>query len=696
LGVVTTGIELKPEVTAEAIKSLKEAQSAAERLRQAIRYHNYRYYVLDDPVISDPEYDKLMLTLQDLERKFPALVTSDSPTQQVGSPPREELGLVTHPIPMLSLKTVYSKDDVLSFDQNCRKKLGMPVVEYVAEPKFDGLAVELTYESGRLVLASTRGDGTTGEDVTPNIRTMKEVPLILLPAEGEEVPQRLVVRGEVFMHIDGFEELNRRRADSGETLFANPRNAAAGSLRQLDPSISAHRPLHIFLYEIADISGKEIKTQWELLHTLQKWGLKTNIEGSRLCRGTDDLLKYHQDMYEKRDQLQYEIDGVVYKVNDRTSHERLGFRSRDPRWAVAYKFKPREASTRLLDIKVQVGRTGKLTPVAVLEPVVVGGVEVSRASLHNQSEIDRRDIRIGDMVLVKRAGDVIPQVEGPIGDQRDGSERIFHMPSECPVCGSEVAMSDDKKTTVCPNMNCPAQLRERLIHFASKQGMDIEGLGEKRVEQLADAGLVTSFHMLYQLTKQDLLSLERYGDLSAESLLSQIEGSKKQPLWRFLNALGIPHVGEHMAQVLADNFQTIEKLMHASGEELQSVSQVGPEVSRAVVEFFADKHNHAEIEALIKADLRLEEATKAKGKQPFEGLTFVFTGTLKRSTREEAEQLVVDMGGHATSAVSRNTSYVVAGPNAGSKSAKAKTLGLTVISEDDFAAMVKKSAGGGS
>jgi len=693
---VATRFELKPDISVESVKSLKEAQSAAERLRQAIRYHNYRYYVLDSPVIPDAEYDTLMSTLQEIEQKFPTLVTPDSPTQQAGGPPREELGLVKHPTPMLSLRTVYTRDDILAFDQNCRKELGMREVEYVAEPKFDGLAVELTYEAGRLVLASTRGDGTTGEDITPNIRTMKEVPLVLLSAEGVAIPFRLVVRGEVLMLIDGFEELNRRRAQSGDALFANPRNAAAGSLRQLDPSITAKRPLHIFLYEIADISGKEINTQWDLLQTLQKWGLKVNIAESRLCHGTDELVRYHQDMYEKRDGLQYEIDGVVFKVNDRTRHEQLGFRSRDPRWAISYKFKPREATTKLLDIIVQVGRTGKLTPVAVLEPVVVGGIEISRASLHNQSEIDRRDIRIGDTVLVKRAGDVIPQVEGPIGDQRDGSERIFQMPSECPVCGSEVAMSEDKKTTVCPNMNCPAQLRERLIHFASKQGMDIEGLGDKRAEQLVDAGLVTSFHSLYELKKEDLLALERYGDLSAEGLLSQIEGSKKQSLWRFLNALGIPHVGEHMAQVLANNFQTIDELMHASEQQLQSVSQVGPEVSRAVVEFFADEHNHVEIEALIKAGLRLEEAPKAKGKQPFEGLTFVFTGTLERWTREEAEQLVTEMGGHAASSVSKNIDYVVAGPDARSKLARAKSLGVTVVSEEDFATMIEKRASGGS
>ncbi|RDE12686.1 MAG: DNA ligase (NAD(+)) LigA [Candidatus Thorarchaeota archaeon] len=689
-------IEIKPDVSPKSISNVKDAAQAVERLRNAIRFHNYRYYVLDSPMIADAEYDAMMQDLIELETRFPTLLTPDSPTQRVGGAARAELGLVTHPIPMLSLKTVYEKSDVISFDENCRRELGVGSVEYVAEPKFDGLAVELVYENGRLVMASTRGDGQTGEDITPNIKTLNEVPLVLLSVDGVVVPLRLVVRGEVFMRIEGFMELNRRRSEAGESLFANPRNAAAGSLRQLDPSISASRPLHIFLYEIADISGKEIETQWELLHTLQSWGLKTNIEESRFCHGTSELFRYHQDMYEKRDHLQYEIDGVVYKVNDRTSHERLGFRSRDPRWAIAYKFRPREATTRLLDIKVQVGRTGKLTPVAVLEPVVVGGVEVSRASLHNQSEIDRRDIRIGDTVLVKRAGDVIPQVEGPIGDQRDGSERIFHMPSECPVCGSDVVMSEDKKTTVCPNMNCPAQLRERLIHFASKQGMDIEGLGDKRVEQLVRAGLVTSFHSLYRLKKEDLMSLERYGDLSADTLLSQIEGSKKQPLWRFLNALGIPHVGEHMAQVLANNFRTIEKLMHASEQQLQSVSQVGPEVSRAVIEFFVDKYNHAEIEALINAGLRFVEIVKEEGKQPFEGLTFVFTGTLERWTREEAEQLVVDMGGHAASAVSKNTSYVVAGPNAGSKLAKAKTLGVTVISEDEFAAMIEKRASSGA
>ena len=681
---------MKPDVSPRSISGVEEAAQAVERLRKAIRFHNYRYYVLDGPVITDSEYDALMQDLIEMEARFPALLTPDSPTQHVGGMARAELGLVTHPIPMLSLKAVYETADVMSFDENCRKELKVSTVEYVAEPKFDGLAVEVVYESGILMLASTRGDGQTGEDVTPNIKTLREVPLALLSIDNVAVPSRLVVRGEVFMNIEGFKELNRRRSEAGESLFANPRNAAAGSLRQLDPAITAQRPLHIYLYEIAEMVGPEVKTQWELLQELRNWGFRVNIEKSRLCEGTEDLFKFHQQIYENRDELPYEIDGVVFKVNDRTAHERLGFRSRDPRWAIAYKFKPREATTKLLDIIVQVGRTGKLTPVAVLEPVLVGGVEVSRASLHNQSEIERKDIRIGDTVIVKRAGDVIPQIESPIKDQREGSERVFHMPSECPECGSSVVMSEDKKSTHCPNMNCPAQLRERLIHFASRQGMDIEGLGIKRVEQLVGAGLVTSFHSIYKLKKEDLVSLERYGDLSAENLLRQIEASKKQPLWRFLNALGIPHVGEHMAQVLADNFRTIDVLVHASEQDLQSVSQVGPEVSKAVTEFFSDRNNHAEIEQLIEAGLQLEETKEAKGERPLEGMIFVFTGTLERWAREEAERLVAELGGSATSSVTKKTTYVVAGSNAGSKLTKAKELSVSILSEEDFAAMMRR------
>jgi len=681
-------VEQKPDVSPESIESKKEAEKAVKELREAIRYHNYRYYVLDDPVISDAEYDELMEKLRTLELKFPELQSPDSPTQQVGGEPREELGLVDHPSPMLSLKAVYDEEDVRNFDENCREELGLETVEYVAEPKYDGLAVELIYEGGRLSVASTRGDGNTGEDVTANVRTINEVPLVLLSQEGVSVPNRLVARGEIYMRKDEFEELNRRRADAGERQFANPRNAAAGSVRQLDPNVTARRPLHIFFYEVAQSDGHDFETQWEILQTLPKWGLKVNAERTRLCSGVEETLHYHADMAEVRDDLLYEIDGVVYKVNQLADQAKLGVRTRDPRWALAYKFEPRRATTTVKDIEVQVGRTGKLTPVAVLEPVHIGGVEVSRASLHNQSEIERKDIRIGDAVLVERAGDVIPQVVKSIKEERDGAEEKFHMPDQCPVCGSEVVMSEDKKQTRCTNMNCPAQLRERVTHFASREAMDIEGLGEKRAEQLIDAGLVKRLSSLYELTKNDLLPLERFADKSAENLLREIEDSKERTLPRFLYALGIPLVGEHMTRVLATHFKTLGDLMQISEEELQKIEEIGPQVARSIVTFFAEDENRQVIQEIREAGLTLGNPYAEEEAQPLEGLTFVFTGSLERWTRDEVKRFVEQLGGRATSSVSGETDYVVAGPGAGSKLDEAKEQDIPVMDEEEFVQFV--------
>jgi DNA ligase (NAD+) len=683
-------VEQKPDVSPESIESKKEAEKAVKELCEAIRYHNYRYYVLDDPVISDAEYDELMEKLSTLEAKFPELQSPDSPTQQVGGEPREELGLVDHPSPMLSLKAVYDEEDVRNFDENCREELGLKTVEYVAEPKYDGLAVELIYEGGRLSVASTRGDGNTGEDVTANVRTINEVPLVLLSQDGVSVPNRLVARGEIYMRKDEFEELNRRRADSGERQFANPRNAAAGSVRQLDPNVTAQRPLHIFFYEVAQSDGRDFETQWEVLQTLPKWGLKVNTDRARLCSGVEETLHYHADMAEVRDDLPYEIDGVVYKVNQLADQEKLGVRTRDPRWALAYKFEPRRATTIVKDIEVQVGRTGKLTPVAVLEPVHIGGVEVSRASLHNQSEIERKDIRIGDAVLVERAGDVIPQVVKSIKEERDGSEKKFQMPDQCPVCGSEVVMSEDKKQTRCTNMNCPAQLRERVTHFASREAMDIEGLGEKRAEQLIDAGLVKRLSSLYELTKEDLLSLERFADKSAENLLREIEDSKEQTLPRFLYALGIPLVGEHMTRVLATHFKTLGDLMQVSEEELQKIGEIGPQVAHSIVTFFSEDENRQVIQEIREAGLTLRNPYTEEGEQPLEGLTFVFTGSLERWTRDEVKRLVEQLGGRATSSVSGETDYIVAGPGAGSKLDEAKSRDVPIMDEEEFVEFIEK------
>jgi DNA ligase (NAD+) len=680
----------KTDISPEAISSIEEAERAIQELRQAIRYHNYRYYVLDDPVISDAEYDKLMRELQALEEKFPELQSPDSPTQQIGGEPREELGTVEHTTPMLSLQAVYDEDDVRKFDETCRRELGQKSIEYVAEPKYDGLAIELIYEEGRLSVASTRGDGERGEDVTANIKTIKEIPLVLLSQEGEPVPSRLVVRGEVYMRKDEFEDLNKWHADAGETQFANPRNAAASSLRQLDPNVTAKRPLHAFFYEVAQVEGQDLETQWEVLKALPRWGLKTNIEQSRVCSGVEEALQYHEDMADVRDDLRYEIDGVVYKVSRLSYHRQLGVRARDPRWALAYKFEPRRETTKIKDIQVQVGRTGILTPVAVLEAVHIGGVEVSRASLHNQSEIERKDIRIGDTVLVERAGDVIPQVVKSIKEERDGSERMFHMPDRCPVCSFRVVMSQDRKTARCTNVNCPAQLRERITHFASREAMDIEGLGEKVAEQLVATDLVKRLSSLYQLTEEDLLSLERFAEKSAQNLLREIEESKEQTLPRFIYALSIPQVGERTARLLARHFTTLEDLMQASEEELQRIEEIGPEVAHSISAFFAENRNREVIQEMQEAGLSLSNPYAEAQEQPLAGLTFVFTGSLERWTRDEVKRLVEQMGGRATSGVSGETDYVVAGPGAGSKSDEAKARDVPIMSEEEFVEFIEK------
>jgi DNA ligase (NAD+) len=678
-----------PQVEAEQVER-DQAAEAVEQLREAIRYHDYRYYVLDEPVISDAEYDRLMQDLQTLEERFPELKTSDSPTQQVGGEPREELGLVQHPEPMLSLKAVYERDEVESFDETCRRELGRDTITYVAEPKYDGLAVEIIYEEGRLAQASTRGDGETGEDITANVKTIREVPLKL--RNPGDTPERLVVRGEIYMRKDEFETFNRRRADQGEESFANPRNAAAGSVRQLDPTVTERRPLHIFFYALAapaeDRHGFE--THWKVLDALPKWGLRVNQEQTRCCSGVDELLAYHDEMADRREGLPYEIDGVVFKVNNLADRDVLGTRTRDPRWALAYKFAAPRATTKLNDIEAQVGRTGKLTPVAHLEPVHIGGVEIRRASLHNQSEIERKDIRIGDRVLIERAGDVIPQVVKPIKDERDGSEREYQLPDQCPVCGTEVITSEDKKQTHCPNINCRAQLRGRITHYASRQAMDIEGLGEKRTQQLIDADLVSRLSDIYKLSKDDLLSLERYADKSAQNLLDEIEASKDATLPRFLYGLGIPLVGEHIVRVLAEHYPTLDELIAASQEDLETIDEIGPQVAGSIVAFFEKEPNREMIEAIHDAGLVLSNPYAETGEQPLEGLTFVFTGELDRWTRDEVQRHVERLGARATSSVSGETDYVVAGPGAGSKLDEAQQRDVPVLDEEEFVAFVNQ------
>lgn len=677
-------IEPQPEFEIESIEAEDDARQAIERLREVIRYHDHCYYVLDDPEISDAEYDALMQDLRRLEEKFPGLVAPDSPTQQLNGEIRQELGTAAHPSPMLSLKAVYKAQEVLEFDRRCRKRLDTDQVPYVAEPKYDGLAVELIYENGALETASTRGDGETGEDITPNVKTIREIPMRLRGWQGAEIPQRLVARGEIYMRVDEFKALNQRRINSGEDPFANPRNAAAGSVRQLDANVTAERPLHIFFYEIADIDGPEPETQWDALHVLPTWGLRANLERAERCDGPDDMIRYHESLAEEREDLAYEIDGVVYKVDDLEKQAVLGARARDPRWALAYKFKPRRKESTVEDIIVQVGRTGKLTPIALLETVEIGGVEVSRASLHNQSEVERKDIRVGDRVLVERAGDVIPQIVKSFPESRDGAEQVFEMPEECPICGSKVVTSDDKKLTRCTNISCPAQLRGRLTHYASRGGLDIEGLGEKTAEKLIKKDLVEGIADLYALRKDDLLSLEGFGDKSAENLLAEIQASAESTLPRFLYALGIPLVGEHVARVLAREFDTLDEIRDASQDELETIDQIGPAVAKNLRAFFDQPDNREALAAIQSAGMSLRNPLAPEADHPLDGLTFVFTGSLERWTRDEVERKVEEMGGRATSSVSGETDYVVAGPGAGGKLDQAREEDVPVMDEEDF------------
>ncbi len=667
-----------------------EVIERVKKLREEIEYHNYRYYVLDSPVISDAEYDALMRELKELEEKYPELVTPDSPTQRVGFPPAKEFRQVPHAEPMLSLDDAFSEEEVYEFDRRVKRFLGLPEeekIEYTVEPKIDGLAVELVYENGVFTVGSTRGDGYVGEDVTNNLKTIKSIPLRLMRHEGLPIPKRLDARGEVYMEKEKFKKLNEERLARGEPPFANPRNAAAGSLRQLDPNITAKRPLDIFFYGVGKVEGYEFKTQWEVLTTLPKWGLKTNPH-CRLVKGIEEAIKYHHEMEEKRESLPYEIDGIVIKVNDLSLWEKLGTKARSPRYALAYKFEPTQVTTQVLDIVLQVGRTGAVTPVAVLKPVRVGGVIVSRATLHNEDEIRRKDIRIGDWVLVQRAGDVIPEVVMVIKERRTGKEKPFEMPKTCPVCGSPLVKKPGEAVWRCPNKNCYAQLVRHLQHFASRNAMDIEGLGEKVAKALVDAGLVRDVGDLYYLKVEDLLQLPGFALKKAKNLYEAIQKSKKTTLARFLYALGIRHVGEVVAQILAEHFKSLDRLMNASVADLMAIPGIGPEVARSVVEFFRNPRNRETIEKLLKAGIEFVDVEEGEKEKPLKGLTFVFTGALKSMTRDEAKKRVQALGGRVASDVSRNVDYVVVGEKPGSKFQRAQRLGLKIINEDEFLKMI--------
>ncbi len=668
-------------------KAPEKIAKEVEELRRQIEHHNYCYYVLDQPEISDADYDRLMRRLQDLEEQYPELLVPESPTQRVGAQPVEEFGTVRHSIPMLSLDNALDEQEFREWWKRTAEGLAGEPFEVVAEPKLDGLAVELIYQDGRFTLGATRGDGYTGEDVTQNLRTIRSVPLRLRKRDG--VPSRLEARGEVYMEVERFREFNRQREAAGEQPFANPRNAAAGSLRQLDPRITASRPLGILLYGVGVVEGVELGTHAEELALLKELGFR--VVPHRICRSPEAVQEFWTEMNERREELPYEADGIVVKVNSRAQQERLGVRSRSPRYAVAYKFPPRQETTVVRDIEVQVGRTGALTPVARLEPVQVGGVTVSNATLHNQDEIERKDVRIGDTVIIQRAGDVIPEVVAVVKSKRTGKERKFRMPDRCPVCGAQVERPEGEVVARCINFACPAQVKARIQHFASRGGMDIEGLGTKLVEQLVEKGLVRSPADLYFLKKEQLVGLERMAEKSAENLLNALEASKDRPLARCIYALGIRHVGEHVAEVLAERFGSLEALMDASYEDLEATPEVGPVVARSVREFFEREDNRRAVARLREGGVKfpsVEPRAAADGK--LAGKTFVFTGALSRFSRSEAEALVRQHGGRAASSVSTNTDFVVAGEKPGSKLAKAEKLGVKVISEDDFAKMLEE------
>ncbi|MEW5756410.1 MAG: NAD-dependent DNA ligase LigA [Pseudomonadota bacterium] len=661
-------------------------------LRERIAHHNYCYYVLDAPEIPDAEYDRLFRRLQALEEQHPELITPDSPTQRVGAAPLAAFASVRHELPMLSLANTFTDEEARDFDRRVCERLGIDAVEYTAEPKLDGLAMSLIYKNGHLVRGATRGDGETGEDVTQNIRTVKAIPLTLL---GKDFPPLLEVRGEVYMPKAGFEKLNAMQAEKGEKTFANPRNAAAGSLRQLDSRITAQRPLAFYCYGIGTVSGASMPDKHSaILARLREWGLPVSSE-IRVVHGIEGCLEYYRDILKRRDKLPYEIDGVVYKVNDLEQQKRLGFVARAPRWATAHKFPAQEELTELLAIDVQVGRTGALTPVARLAPVQVGGVTVTNATLHNEDEIRRKDVRIGDTVIVRRAGDVIPEVVAVVRERRPKHTKEFVMPDRCPECGSDVVRPDAQAVARCMGgLYCPAQRKGAIHHFASRRAMDIEGLGEKLIDQLVERDFVRDVADLYRLTQEQLAGLERMGEKSAQNLIDALEKSKSTTLARFIFALGIREVGEATAQTLAQHFGDLKPLIEADLDTLMQVPDVGPVVAESIKHFFEQPHNLeviAKLTAPEQGGIHWPKVKKAAAAaQPLAGKTAVLTGTLASMTRDEAKERLQALGAKVSGSVSNKTDFVVVGAEAGSKADKAASLGIEMIDEAELLKRLKQ------
>ena len=660
-----------------------EAKKKIEKLRREILYHEKKYYVDNDPQISDYEFDQLMAELKSLEEAFPEFLTPDSPTQRVGEKPVKGFPTVEHRRPMLSIENCYEVEELIEFDQRLRKLLPGEKIDYVTELKIDGLSMSITYLDGRYHQAVTRGDGFRGDEVTAQVKTIRSLPLTI-PIKDE-----VEVRGEVYMPYESFKKINREREMKGEPLFANPRNAAAGSIRLLDPREVAARNLDIFLYYIF-INGNEQPSQWENLQMLKKQGFKTN-PASRLCHSLVEVIDYHKEWADKRDTLNYDVDGVVVKVNSTRQRELLGATARSPRWAISFKFPARQATTRIKDIVIQVGRTGALTPVAILEPVQIAGTTISRCTLHNEEEIKRKDIRIGDYVLLERSGDVIPHLVSVMKERRTGKEKILNWPKTCPVCNSVIFKEEGEAISRCVNPSCPARLRESILHFASRRAMNIEGLGEALVDQLLASGLIKQIPDLYNLKFEDLVKLERMGPKSARNLLEQIEESKTRELSRLIFALGIRNVGEKLAQALARKFMDLEKLAAANEEELMSLEDVGPKVAKSIIFFFAQPENQKLLAKLKAAGLKLKEEPEESRPQPLRGLTFVLTGTLSSMTRDEAKEKIERLGGEVSSTVSKKTDYLVVGENPGSKLDKANQLGVRIINETEFLRIIGRA-----
>ena len=670
----------------------KDLEKKIEALRDKIRHHEYRYYVLDDPEIADAEFDVLMNQLKKLETEHPALVTPDSPTQRVGGKAREGVLKARHSSPMLSLDNTYSQDELRNWERRVHELSGRTDIEYVCELKLDGMSLALHYEDGKLVRGITRGDGTTGEDVTPNVRTVRSIPLSISREKLKEagIPATFEVRGEMLMPIAAFKKMNEEREQKGLSLFANPRNATAGTVRQLEPSITAQRRLDYFSYALLQNGRTYFERHWKTLSALDTAGFKVN-PSRKLVKNFDEIWAFIEQEKTKREKLPYEIDGIVIKVDRTALQEELGYTGKAPRWAIAYKYAARSGITQIEDIIVQVGRTGKLTPVAVLKPVAIGGTTVSRATLHNMDEIERLGVKIGDWVEVERGGDVIPKVTRVVEDKdHPRGHKTFHMPEKCPVCGGHVVRTEGEADHRCVNANCPAKLRETILHFASRGVMNIDGMGDALVNQLTERGMVKNVADIYGLTKKDLLSLERFADKSAQNILNEIENSKKLPLERVIYGLGIRFVGERTAQFLAEHFGSMDALMNAKEDELLEVDEVGPRIAQSIAEFFQEPKNRELIERLRKAGLTFAGKKKERGTK-LVGKTFVLTGTLPHYSRDEAKKLIEDAGGKVTGSVSKKTDYVVAGDDAGSKLDKAKELGVKVIDEKGMGKLVSGS-----